>query len=238
MPLFVLGGGSNVLVADAGFDGLALHVASQGIELDGDSVARGCGSGVGALRATGHGGRIGRGRVSGGDSRDRGRNAGAECGRVRAGSGFGHRARARIRPRGRRSSSNLRMPNADLRIGGADSIRWIEGGISVTRVDYRLRRGGAPTVAYGDLKKHFSGWEKTPTLAEVADAVRGIRQSKGMLLVEGDPDCRSAGSFFKNPLVAPKVAEHVRQIVAEFGRSGAHVSCRRWTGEDSRGVAD
>lgn len=40
-----------------------------------------------------------------------------------------------------------------------------------------------------------------PSLAEVAAIVRRIRQSKGMLLVEGDSDCCSAGSFFKNPIV-------------------------------------
>ena len=39
------------------------------------------------------------------------------------------------------------------------------------------------------------------SLVEVAEAVRGSGESKGMLLVEGDPDCRSAGSFFKNPMV-------------------------------------
>ncbi len=59
--------------------------------------------------------------------------------------------------------------------------------------------------------------KKSPTLAEVAEAVRGIRESKGMLLVEGDPDCRSAGSFFKNPSVAPEVAERVRQIRCRAG---------------------
>jgi UDP-N-acetylmuramate dehydrogenase len=69
----------------------------------------------------------------------------------------------------------------------------------VTRVDYRLRQNGAPLIAYQDLKAQFAGSAKTPTLAETADAVRSIRRSKGMLLVEGDPDCRSAGSFFKNP---------------------------------------
>jgi len=36
VPLFMLGGGSNVLVADAGFDGLVLHVAIQGVELRGE----------------------------------------------------------------------------------------------------------------------------------------------------------------------------------------------------------
>jgi len=39
--------------------------------------------------------------------------------------------------------------------------------------------------------------------------VRRVRQSKGMLMVEGDPNCRSAGSFFKNPVVTE---EQVRQI--------------------------
>ena len=98
------------------------------------------------------------------------------------------------------------------RFNSTDRGRYV-----VTRVDYRLRRDGAPTLAYADLKAHFSGWEKTPSLAEVAEAVRGIRQSKGMLLVEGDPDCRSAGSFFKNPSVAPEVAERVKQIAANAG---------------------
>jgi UDP-N-acetylmuramate dehydrogenase len=43
-----------------------------------------------------------------------------------------------------------------------------------------------------------------PSLAEVTAQVRRIRQAKGMLIVEGDPDCRSAGSFFKNPVVTDK----------------------------------
>ena len=84
----------------------------------------------------------------------------------------------------------------------------------VTRVDYRLTPGGAPTVRYADLQRALAerGAESgEPSLAEVAAVVRRVRQSKGMLLVDGDPDCRSAGSFFKNPVVSE---EQLRQIAA------------------------
>ena len=55
-----------------------------------------------------------------------------------------------------------------------------------------------------------------PALEDVAETVRRIRRSKGMLLVEGDADCRSAGSFFKNPIVAEgKAGEIARDAGAE-----------------------
>jgi UDP-N-acetylmuramate dehydrogenase len=50
---------------------------------------------------------------------------------------------------------------------------------------------------------------KDPSLAELAAVVRRIRHAKGMLLVEGDPDCRSAGSFFKNPVVSEEQAGRI-----------------------------
>src|SRR6185437_5665424 len=81
------------------------------------------------------------------------------------------------------------------------------GRFVVTRVDYRLRCGGAATVSYPDVKRALGEGGASagdPNLPEVADAVRRIRRSKGMLLVEGDPDCRSAGSFFKNPVITAK----------------------------------
>jgi UDP-N-acetylmuramate dehydrogenase len=75
-------------------------------------------------------------------------------------------------------------------------------------VNYRLKRGGAPSLKYADLQKYFaervaepSAKKTLPSLAEVREAVRKIRRSKGMLIVPGDEDCRSAGSFFKNPVL-------------------------------------
>jgi UDP-N-acetylmuramate dehydrogenase len=93
------------------------------------------------------------------------------------------------------------------RFNSTDRGRYV-----VTRVDYRLTPGGAPTVRYADLLRALAerGTKAgEATLGEVADVVRRVRQSKGMLLVEGEPDCRSAGSFFKNPVVD---IEQVRAI--------------------------
>jgi UDP-N-acetylmuramate dehydrogenase len=97
------------------------------------------------------------------------------------------------------------------RFNSTDRGRYI-----VTRVDYRLTPGGAPTVRYVELQRVLAeqGTED-PSLAEVAAAVRRLRRSKGMLQVEGDPECHSAGSFFKNPVVAK---EQVRAIAAGSGK--------------------
>jgi UDP-N-acetylmuramate dehydrogenase len=82
------------------------------------------------------------------------------------------------------------------------------GRFVVTRVDYQLNRGGAPTLKYSDLQRAFPPGS-TPSLAEVAEAVRRIRQSKAMVLVDCEPDCRSAGSFFKNPIVHEDLANRI-----------------------------
>jgi UDP-N-acetylmuramate dehydrogenase len=81
-------------------------------------------------------------------------------------------------------------------------------------VDFRLHRNTAPALKYADLQKVFAA-DAQPSLREVADAVRKIRLGKGMLLVEGDADCRSAGSFFKNPVVS---AEAAQEISARAGK--------------------
>jgi UDP-N-acetylmuramate dehydrogenase len=212
-PLFVLGGGSNVLVADAGFDGLALHVVLKGSEREGELLSAAAGvpwehcvqqatearlAGIECL--AGIPGTVGGTPVQ---------NVGA----------YGQEVSTiieRVRAFDRAAHKFVEFANAECgfayrrsRFNTTDRGRYV-----VTRVDYRLRQNGSPTLTYAELKAHFSGRQKTPSLIEVADAVRGIRQSKGMLLVEGDPDCRSAGSFFKNPAVAPAVAERVKQIAA------------------------
>jgi UDP-N-acetylmuramate dehydrogenase len=82
----------------------------------------------------------------------------------------------------------------------------------VTRVEYRLVPDGSPAIRYVDLERAIAASHpdgSQPTLEEVAAVVRRVRQSKGMLIVDGDPDCRSAGSFFKNPVISEDLFERV-----------------------------
>jgi len=215
-PLFVLGGGSNLLIADEGFPGLVLHVGLKGIERDGELF-----------------------RVSAGEDWDKfvGRAVGLECAGIECLAGipgtvggtpvqnvgaYGQEVASvieRVRAIDLGERAFVEFSNVECgfayrrsRFNSSDRGRYL-----VTRVDYRLRQNGSPLIAYQDLKAQFAGSAKTPTLAETADAVRSIRRSKGMLLVEGDPDCRSAGSFFKNPAVTEEVAERVRNSAASRG---------------------
>jgi UDP-N-acetylmuramate dehydrogenase len=212
--LLVLGGGSNLVIADAGFDGLVMHVALRGIDAK-----------------DGPGERIY--RVRAGEDWDAfvqktvAENcAGLECLAGIPGT-VGGTPVQNVGAYGQEVSSTIEQVRAfDLATHewadlGAWECRFAyrrsrfntahRGRFVVTRVNYRLIPGGAPTLTYADLQRAFAR-DAQPGLTEVSDAVRRIRQAKGMLLVEGDPDCRSAGSFFKNPVIGEEQAARVAEI--------------------------
>ncbi|HEX7285910.1 MAG TPA: UDP-N-acetylenolpyruvoylglucosamine reductase, partial [Candidatus Angelobacter sp.] len=85
----------------------------------------------------------------------------------------------------------------------------------VLEAGYRLKQKGQPMLEYADLKNFFAEAVHPPTLQRVREAVRKIRRSKAMLLVPGDEDCRSVGSFFKNPLVAPAEAARIHALAEQ-----------------------
>jgi len=217
--LFVLGGGSNLLVADTGFNGLVLHIDLKGISL--------CeAAGLSNERVY---------QVAAGEDWDQlvQRTVDDDCAGLECLAGIpgtvGGTPVQNVGAYGQEVSSTINQVRAfDLqkhayadfsatecafayrhsRFNTTDRGRYV-----VTRVDYQLKMHGAPTLKYGDLQRAFEA-NVIPGLRDVADTVRRIRKSKGMLLVEGDPDCRSAGSFFKNPIVS---AERVSAVVAVAG---------------------
>jgi len=215
-PLFVLGGGSNVLIADEGFRGLVVHLGLKGFEQDGDLFRVGAGETwddcVGRAVGCGYSGWECLAGIPGTVGGTPVQNVGA----------YGQEVATtieRVRVFDRKTRDFTEFSNAECgfayrrsRFNSVDKGRFI-----VTRVDYRLRRDGSPNLSYADLKLHFRDRVDVPLLCEVAEAVRSIRRSKGMVLVEGDPDCRSAGSFFKNPSVRQEVADRIREFAAKSG---------------------
>lgn len=204
LPLFVLGGGSNLLVADEGFDGLVLRVRLRGIEriADGpdityqvaagedwdDFVARAVEDNCAGIEClSGIPGSIGATPVQ---------NVGA----------YGQEVAETIREvmvLDRQTMEILTIPAAECGFGYRSSIfnTSVRERYVILRVLFGLRHGGSPALRYGDLQKRFGATRPLPSLREVREAVREIRRNKAMLLVPGDDDARSAGSFFKNPVV-------------------------------------
>jgi UDP-N-acetylenolpyruvoylglucosamine reductase len=236
-PVLVLGGGSNLVVADEGFPGTVVHVATSGVAVAGDGdgvlvtvaagedwdgltercVAEGlsgieCLSGIPGLAGAtpiqnvgAYGQEVSETVVTV-RAYDRLRDtiatlANAEC-------GFGYRTSAFKR------SVGVQRGRAALDAAAAT------GRFVVLDVTFRLSRDplSAP-VRYGELARALgTGDGGRAPLADVRSAVLALRRSKGMVLDPADPDTRSAGSFFTNPVLDEgQLADVQRRAAAAAG---------------------
>lgn len=205
LPLFVLGGGSNLVISDAGWPGLVLKIGITGINHrhGRDEVTFEVGAGEDWDKFVGI--------VVGHDI------AGLECLSGIPGT-VGGTPVQNVGAYGQEVAHTIESVVAlDLRDSQVHELSREDCGFSyrtsifnstergryiILQVNYLLKHGGEAYIAYADLKKYFAGWSEKPTLANTRDAVRKIRAGKGMLLTPGDDDCRSAGSFFKNPILS------------------------------------
>ena len=232
LPLFVLGGGSNLVVADSGFPGLVLKIALTGVTEtrqngkvvfevaageDWDSfVARAvAGECAGIECLSGIPGTVGGTPVQ---------NVGA----------YGQEVKdtitsVRVLELGSGELKELSNAECGFRYRGTMFNTTARGRYIVLRVSFTLPSGGKPYLAYADLKNYFAGRKDPPTLSETREAVRRIRLSKAMLIVPGDDDCRSAGSFFKNPVVSQEKCAEVEAAAARLGQT-----LPKWPAEGNR----
>ncbi len=219
LPLFVLGGGSNLVVSDAGFSGVVLRIATKGIESEQHS-----GKAFFDVAA----GEDWDGFVA--------RAVAADCGGVECMSGIpgtaGGTPVQNVGAYGQEVSDTIENVTAlDLNSGRTVELcneacgfayrRSIfntshRGQYIVLKVRFTLELHGEPKIEYGDLKSYFAGRTSSPTLAETRAAVRAIRHRKAMLIVPGDEDCRSAGSFFKNPIITEQQFVELAQRVKDL----------------------
>ncbi|MGA2457601.1 MAG: UDP-N-acetylmuramate dehydrogenase [Terriglobales bacterium] len=219
LPLFVLGGGSNLVIADSGWPGLVLRIAIGGITSP--TTTSPTTTNPGATGATGNAVLFSVGAGVNWDdfvAQAVAQNcAGVECLSGIPGSvggtpvqnvgAYGQEVAGTIESVRALDLEEDRIvvlpkPACGFRYRASIFNSTERGRYIILRVNYRLQRGGAPSLKYADLQKHFAEKKTPPSLNEVRAAVREIRRSKGMLIVPGDDDCRSAGSFFKNPVLS------------------------------------
>ena len=199
---FVLGGGSNLVISDAGWPGLVLAPTLRGVSfaLEGDAV-----------RVTAAAGEPWDALVESCVARGL---AGIECLSGIPGS-VGGTPIQNVGAYGQEVATTIDAVTVlDRRDASARRIRGAECGFAyrqsrfkredagrciVLEVEFLLRPGGAPTLAYPELVAALAGSEAT--LAAARAAVLALRRRKGMVLDAADPDTRSVGSFFMNPVV-------------------------------------
>ncbi len=207
-PVLVLAGGSNVVVADDGFRGTVVHVATRGVVQESDAcsgatvavaageswddlVARAVDLGwVGIEALSGIPGSVGATPIQ---------NVGAYGQEV-------SETVARVRTWDRHENRVATLAAADCGFGYRTSRFKAEPGRHVVlSVTFQLALGdlGAP-VGYAELARALGvDVGRRAPMTEVRDAVLELRRSKGMVLDPADHDTWSAGSFFTNPLVLP-----------------------------------
>lgn len=212
MPVAILSGGSNLVVADAGFDGLVIDLRTRGItRVDGDNaveltaqagepwdglVAHAVADGLAGIEClSGIPGRVGATPIQ---------NVGAYGQEVsdtlvsvrvlEASTGLIHTLAADECDLAYRHSRFKAEPN-----------RFI-----VLSVTYALAPGDPKPSRYAELQRALATFT-APTLTQVRDTVITLRRSKSMLIEPNDENRRSAGSFFTNPIVSnaelPRVVE-------------------------------
>ncbi len=217
--IFVLGGGSNVLISDAGLDGIVLRMTTKGIET-GETVD-------GVVQVSAAAGEDWDGFVSFCVERDL---AGIEClsgipglvggTPIQNVGAYGQEVSETIRDVRvlERSTSKISTISAsDCEFEYRKSIfNTVEKDkFVVLSVTFELALGGRPKLDYADLKSLFPSNE--PDLKAVRGGVRQIRESKGMLVRQGGIDANSAGSFFKNPVVTDVQLESIAESAVRLG---------------------
>lgn len=211
LPLLALGGGSNLLVSDSGFPGIVLKMENRerDVTLDGAVVTVRVGAGTvwdefvedtvlqgwaGVECLSGIPGSVGASPVQ---------NIGA----------YGQEVAETIRlveGIDLHTGKSFSYTNSECQFAYRDShFKRSKGRYLITSVTFELRVDGTPTIRYRDLQERVKEQEIT-TLTELRKLVIEIRKSKSMVYDPSDPNYRSAGSFFTNPIVSQETADRIR----------------------------
>lgn len=210
-PILIIGGGTNILVADTGFEGTVIRITSHSMqsEIDacsGATLTIGAGENWDEFVATtlergfagletlsGIPGTVGAAPIQ---------NIGA----------YGHEVSefiTRVRTYDRQAKGLKTFTNVECDFSYRNShFKAHPGRYVVLDVQFNLRQGEMTTsITYAELAKKLGieVGEKAP-ISATRTAVLELRGAKGMLLNPSDRDSWSAGSFFTNPIVSKEIA--------------------------------
>lgn len=235
-PLLVLGGGSNLVIADEGFDGLVVRVANTGSGVDrvGDgrvqltveagedwdtTVASAVEQGLGGLEClSGIPGLVGATPVQ---------NVGAYGVEIAE-------MLTSVDLLDRRSGRVHQVPAEKLGLSYRSSVLKGTDSAVVLRARFALRDGGeSAPIRYAELARVLGveAGARVP-VGDARQAVLELRRGKGMVLDAEDNDTWSAGSFFTNPIVSDEDLELVLRRIAE--RVGPEVVPPRYPAGDGQ----
>jgi UDP-N-acetylmuramate dehydrogenase len=212
VPMFILGGGSNLVIADGGVRGLVVRMAVRGMTFEPEDAATRLVAGAGEpwdpiVAAAVERGLAGLeclsgipGTVGGTPIQNVGAYGQEVAGTIDSVTAYDRTERV-IRTL---AASECFFSYRMSRFKREDPDRFV-----VCRVAFRLH-GGPPNTTYPDIARHLEreGID-SPSLADVRRAVVDVRRGKGMVLDPDDADTRSVGSFFMNPIVGPVERERV-----------------------------
>lgn len=212
---WLLGGGSNVVISDAGVNGLVVRIATRGTSLQirgafahfsaaagepwDDVVRRAVEQRLSGIEClSGIPGLVGATPIQ---------NVGAYGQEV-------SETIVTVRAFDRENSHVTQLSNRECRFAYRDS--WFKGDARgrfvILSVTYQLQAGGAPNVRYAELARALEAAAiHAPSLSDVRSTVLDVRRSKSMVLDREDPDAQSCGSFFTNPIVPAGVLRGVQE---------------------------
>jgi UDP-N-acetylmuramate dehydrogenase len=227
-PVLVIGGGTNVLVSDKGFDGTVIRIANNALQSEVDACS-GATLTIGAgenwdefVATTIERGFAGLETLSG----IPGTVGAAPIQNIGA---YGHEVSefiTRVRTYDRQAKALKTFTNEECQFSYRNSyFKAHPGRYIVLEVQFQIRRGEMTTpITYSELAKKLGieVGEKAPVVA-TRKAVLELRAVKGMLLNPGDQDSWSAGSFFTNPIVSAEVAAKLPEGAPQWPTSDGRV---------------
>ncbi|WP_432420282.1 UDP-N-acetylmuramate dehydrogenase [Nocardia neocaledoniensis] len=215
--VLLVAGGSNLLIDDAGFDGVVVRVGNTGVEIGADSVLAEAGANwdevVAATVAAGLGGLECLSGIPGSAGATPVQNVGAYGVEVAT-------LLSRVRLLDRASGEVRWAEPAELGFGYRTSVLKHSDAAVVLAVEFALDPSGqSAPLRYGELARVLDAADgATRPAAAVRTEVLRLRAGKGMVLDPADHDTWSAGSFFTNPVVsAERLPGVLAAITAHLG---------------------